>query len=208
MTPAMVTGVGNFGLHLGCGQATLAPANTIVNNEFVLMSTLVKSSGTPPDNVAIYKNGIPQPLVVNGPGGCPPNHAGWLAPGEYSTGLAPLDIGGRDDTGRGSFGSFMSGDIGEILVYQGTLSQTDREAVEKYLGERYAVATGVPPIKMTIGQCVRLRYPLAAFDYILEGSDTAGGPWTVVTNTRVTVGLEYQVVIDGYGKKYYQLRKP
>ena len=138
-------GVGNFGLHYGCGLATLTPENTIVNNEFAILSTLVKNSGAPPDNVEIYKNGTPPPLVRNGGAnsGCFPDHpaGGWLAPGEYSTGLATLDIGGRDDSGAGSFGDFHTGDIGEILVYQGTLSASDRTAVENYLGERYGVAT-------------------------------------------------------------------
>jgi hypothetical protein len=201
-------GVGNFGLHYGCGQATLAPADTVANNEFVIMSTLVKSAGDPPANVAIYKNGVPLLLAINGPGGCPPVHAGWLKPGEYQTGEAALDIGARDDSGAGSFGSYHIGDIGEVIVYRGTLSETDRAAVEQYLGDRYGLATGLPPIAMEIGRSVRLSYPLAAFDHILEGADNPTGPWTAVPNTPVIVGGQYQVVIEGPGNKYYQLRKP
>ena len=203
------TGVGNFGLHFGCGQGTTAPENTIVNDEFAILSTLVKSSGAPPANVAVFKNGIALPTVVGGPAGCLPNHAGWLAPGEYSTGLAPLDIGGRDDTGAGSFGSFHNGDIGEILVYQGTLSDTDRQAVEHYLGLRFGIDTTPPPIVLVDERCVRIRYSSAAVEFTLEETSSLNpANWGAVTPAPVVVGNSFEAIIPHVGTKYYRLRKP
>ena len=203
-------GEGNFGLHLGCGQATIADPGTILNNQFAIMSTLVKSTGVAPNNVEIYKNGIARGLSANGPGGCPPNHAGWLNPGEYKTGEATLDIGARDDTGGGSLGSFHNGDIGEVIVFQGSLSEADRQAVEAYLGERYGLTVTPPPVVLGITRAVVLSFPASAFNYILEGTDSLVEPvqWSPVTESRVLAGDIFKVTIESVGKQYYRLRKP
>ena len=202
-------GAGNFGVHYGCGQASATQPNTIANNQFVIMSTLIKSAGEPPANVAIYKNGIAQLMVAGGPGGCPPNHAGWLAPGEYLTGEAPLDIGARDDTGRGSLGAYHNGDIGEVLIYRGTLSDDDRTAVEQYLGARYGIDTTPIPVELVDERCVKIRYSSSAFEFALEGSSSLSpAGWSAVTNQPVRVGDSMEVIIPRDGTMYYRLHKP
>jgi hypothetical protein len=202
-------GSGNFGLHLGCGQGSTAPADTILSNQFAVLTTTVKSAGAPPANVAVFKNGVARPTELGGPGGCLPNHAGWLAPGEYSTGEAPLDIGGRDDTGAGTLNCFHEGDLAEMIVYQGTLSDADRAAVEQYLGVRYGINTTPTPVVLIDERCVKIRYSSAAFEFGLENSSSLSpANWSAVTNKPVLVGNAMEVIIPHVGTKYYRLRKP
>jgi len=55
---------------------------------------------------------------------------------------------GSMNSGSGD-GSFFTGDVAEVLMYNGVLSDTDRQAVEAYLMEKYNI--GVPePATMTL----------------------------------------------------------
>jgi hypothetical protein len=125
------SGAGNFGIHRGCGRATVTPANTISNNEFSIIATQFKPAGAAPANVAVFKNGVSAPTSVN--------QTGWIGGGNYNTATARINIGGRDDGGTGSLGSFHDGDIAEIIVFKRELSAAERSGVEKYLSEKYAV---------------------------------------------------------------------
>ena len=124
-------GAGNFGLHRGAFEATIAPPGTIQNNELVLMSVEVLPTGTPPDNIKIRKNGGLLPDSNDA--------TGWLAAGNYRTDLAPLDIGGRFDLSELALGAFHSGAIAEVIIYRGELSEGDRRNIENTLVAEYGL---------------------------------------------------------------------
>ena len=87
-------GSGNYGLHKGCSQATIAPAGTIANDTYYVMTTLVLGTGDSPANVNIYRNGGGQSVSDAG--------SGFVNAGSYDTSLAPLDVGIRNDYGSGA----------------------------------------------------------------------------------------------------------
>ncbi len=126
------SGVGNFGLHQGSGDAAVAPANTIANDTFVIMSTAVLTVGTSPNNINIYKNGAA--LTVSDDGG------GWLDAGAYRTDSSALDVGVRYDLSAGpGYNAYHDGDIAEIIVYTTTLTATARTHVDLYLMDKYDI---------------------------------------------------------------------
>jgi hypothetical protein len=75
-----------------------------------------------------------------------------------STNFAPISTGGMINPGAGyyiggvdgtrsgvDFNRTLAGDIAEILIYRGALSETDRLAVEQYLKQKYLVASSSGP---------------------------------------------------------------
>ena len=126
------SGTGNFGLHVGCSRATIAPVGTIASNTFYVMSTLILSSGNTPNNINFFQNGTAVlPLVDNA--------GGYANAGSYNIGSAPIDVGARNDFGSGNFNAFYDGDIAEVIIYQRTLSTAERSTVECYLGDKYGL---------------------------------------------------------------------
>jgi uncharacterized repeat protein (TIGR01451 family) len=125
------TGSGNFGIHKGCSNATIAPANTITNNTFNLMTNVVFATGTTPNNQAIYQNGTALTLANT--------LTGWVSAGSYSTSSRPIDIGARNDYGSGTYNAHHVGDIAEVLIYQRNLTTAERERVHSYLALKYGM---------------------------------------------------------------------
>jgi hypothetical protein len=118
-------GVGNFGLHTGCGYATVNTADPIANDTYYLMSTVVLPTGNTPSNLIFYKDGYG---ISRGDHG-----TGWTNAGAYETRSTTLDIGARNDFGSGTFDAYHVGDIVEIVIYQGALTNIDRQKIEAYL---------------------------------------------------------------------------
>jgi hypothetical protein len=108
-------GVGCYGLHRGGSDTTFTTNNTIANNVFNVMSTVIASSGSAPDNVAIYRNGVPLTLGASYGSGNP-QYPGWLAAGQYTTGGFELDVGGRFIASNSTFDGFHIGDIAEVII--------------------------------------------------------------------------------------------
>jgi len=139
---------GNFGLHRGDGNATVAAQDTITNNALTLMSTLVLTSGTAPLNsLAIYKNGAAVSLATVG--------SGWLATGDYATEAVPLDIGARRNGNSASYpdvapDAFHAGEIAEIIIYTTTLNSAQRIIVENYLAAKYGITLNSAAVKYNI----------------------------------------------------------
>ncbi len=88
-------GDGNFGLHKGHGNATIAPAGTILSDTFTLTTITVLPAGNSPANVTIHQDGTAL-SVAN-------DNQGYLNAGSYATDLRPIDIGGRNDGATGNF---------------------------------------------------------------------------------------------------------
>ena len=128
-------GAGNFGLHRGAFEATIAPPGTVQNGELALFSVTVQPTGNPPANVEIRKNG--------GLTGVATDNSGWLAAGQYRTDLAPLDVGARYDLSAPNLDGFHRGEIAEIVIYRGNLSVADRQAIENALATKYGLTLTV-----------------------------------------------------------------
>lgn len=127
---------GNFGLHRGSSQAAVTPGGTIANSTWYYFTTVVKSSGSTPANVAFYRFGNALSAANDS--------NGWLSSGSYRTESTSLDIGYRNDNQTGSFSAFHDGDIAEIIVYQRELSDTERQHIEYYLATKWALSN--PPL--------------------------------------------------------------
>jgi uncharacterized repeat protein (TIGR02543 family) len=125
------TGVGNFGLHRDGGDAAVAPAGTIANDIFGILTAAVLPTGSSPNNVDIWQDGTAL-SVAN-------DNAGWLNAGSYETVSNPLNIGARDDQGLGVYDAYHDGDIAEVIVFGSILNSAQRTIVENYLNAKYAI---------------------------------------------------------------------
>ncbi len=74
-------GNGNFGLHRGSSNAVVANANTIANDTFYVMSTVISTSGTTPTNVEFFQDGTALSDSTN--------LAGWLSARLLRAGFNP-----------------------------------------------------------------------------------------------------------------------
>ena len=127
-------GVGNYGLHTGCGNAAVAPDGTIPNNTYQMMSTLILNTGTTPANINTFRNGASVSVSNNG--------AGYTSAGSYETSTqnVPIEIGVRNDAYLGSsYNGFHVGNIGEIIIYTSTPTAIERRQVESYLALKYGL---------------------------------------------------------------------
>lgn len=138
---------GDYGLHRGSNNATLAATNRITNNEFVLMSTLVLTNGsTSLNSLRVYTNGTQIALATSG--------SGWLATGSYATNAVPLNIGARCNGNLGGCGvvdpdAFHEGNIAEMIVFAQTLNTAQRIIVENYLRAKYDLTLAPAAVKYT-----------------------------------------------------------
>ncbi|MBN2006662.1 MAG: tandem-95 repeat protein [Anaerolineae bacterium] len=128
---------GDFGLHRGNDNATLANTARVANDRFVVFSTFVLPNGTNAVNsLQVYTGGLQVPLSVSG--------AGWLVTGDYPTNAVPLNIGARCDGNQGGCSlvdpdAFHKGYISEIIVFTQTLNTAQRVIIENYLSAKYYV---------------------------------------------------------------------
>ncbi len=127
-------GQGNYGLHVGCGNAAVTANSTILNNTYYLMSSLILNTGTSPSNVNTFRNGASVGVSNDGSGFTP---AGSY---ETSTQNVPIEIGVRNDAYLGgSYNAYHVGNIGEIITYTSTPTATERRRIESYLALKYGI---------------------------------------------------------------------
>lgn len=125
---------GNFGLHKGCGRATVTSGNTISTGTPMLMTTMVLASGNVPNNIQIYKDGNSVSSFNT--------YGGWVHAGSYSTASSPMQIGMRNDYQTGNLDAQHNGLISEIILYKRFLSTTEQQQVECYLSNKYNLQLG------------------------------------------------------------------
>ena len=125
---------GNFGLHKGCGRATVTSGNIMDTGTPMLMTTMVLASGNTPNNIQIYKNGNSVSSLNT--------YGGWVNGGSYSTASSPMQIGMRNDYQTGNLDAQHTGLISEILIYKRSLSTTEQQQVECYLSNKYNLQLG------------------------------------------------------------------
>ena len=125
-------GEGNFGIHRGNFNATIAQDGAVSNEQLVLFSTTVLPVEGPSSNIVIHRNGGSRFVRVDS--------EGWLGSGEYRTDAVPLDIGGRFEVDSGLANGLHDGDIAEIVVYRGNLSDAERVLVEDALLAKHGLA--------------------------------------------------------------------
>ncbi|TAG06928.1 MAG: LamG domain-containing protein, partial [Cytophagia bacterium] len=128
-------GVGNYGLHIGCGRAAVAPDGTIPVGNYQMMSALILNTGASPSNVNIFKDGASMSVVNNG--------TGFTGAGAYETSTqnVPIEIGVRNDSYLGgSYDAYHQGNIGEIITYTSTPTVIERRRIESYLALKYGIS--------------------------------------------------------------------
>lgn len=214
--------MGNYGVHRAAGDSTFTQTNTFTfsNNQFYELAMVIKSTGNAPTNIAIYQNGVALPvtgyLEANAARG--PRDQGWLSPGDYPTGSSnsggnyELRIGATRDApltiGTNAVGNCWWGDIGEVIIYQGALSDADRMAVETYLGAKYGV--GLPSLQISVsGGNVVISYPAKLASYVLENTLSLTPPitWAPATPAPVLTGNQFSATYAASGQMYYRLRQ-
>jgi hypothetical protein len=112
--------------------------------------------------------------------------------------LAGTTIGGRESLtaptqlvlgAQQTLLNFLTGDIAEVRIYNGALSDTDRIASENSLRCKYGLGSGAPPAppaNLTATTDNRSAFldwspAVAADDYVLYRSANAAGPFSIVT---------------------------
>jgi hypothetical protein len=94
----------------------------------------------------------------------------------------------------------MHGDFAEILLFNSVLSTTDRQSLDLYLGNKYAILLGpVPKISFgpAVGGILPLSWPTPNLTYVLESTPSLSSPaWTPVPNTVTTANGTNTVSIN------------
>jgi len=138
-------GEGDFGLHRGGGNATVAATTRITAEQPYIFSTVVLTSGlVPTTSVRLYLNGTPAALTALA--------GGWLTSGTYPTTTVPLDIGARRDGNLPAYpdvapDAFHKGDISEVIVFTTPLNTAQQTIIENYLSAKYTIPLNVAATK-------------------------------------------------------------
>ncbi|MBM3846072.1 MAG: lamin tail domain-containing protein, partial [Verrucomicrobia bacterium] len=128
-------GVGNLGVSRGGQNAVVAPQQTITSNQLQIVTAQTLPIGVAPNNVRLWKNGIPLNLSIDG--------SGWLEVGAYRTNHHRMSLGARLAGGSGQINGYHDGDLAEFLVFRRDLDQSERAGIERYLADKYGL--DVPP---------------------------------------------------------------
>jgi hypothetical protein len=131
-------GSGNFGVHRGCSFAAIAPSTTIANSTFYIMGLLLLTTGNTPSNVNIFQNG--NSLTVSN------DQIGFYNAGSYpsANNSRSLVLGARSLVGNPSPDAYFTGDIAEVIWYNGPLSIVQRQQVEGYLAWKWGLVSNLP----------------------------------------------------------------
>lgn len=219
-------GVGEFGVHRAASGATITPNNLINTGQFYTMAMTIDSNDVAPANFTFYLDtglgtevsepvtGIP-PGSPSDPGG---TMNGWLSAGFYPIGTYEFHVGTSTDSGQATSGNTnaylgeWNGDIAELIIYQGQLTQADRKAVEAYLDDKYG--TGVPSLSIAAsGTNALISWPVALGtglegSFVLQSTTNLVHPnWTNATPSPAVIGGAQYVVTNGItAKKFYRLK--
>jgi hypothetical protein len=113
---------------------------------------------------------------------------------------------------RGDLFTKMKGDFAEIMIFGAALSDSDRTAIDAYLGGKYGIVVGALPsivIGPTAGANIPLSWPTSSF--VLESApNLTGSIWTVITNGVVSTGgtSSFTVNAASGGQQFFRLHKP
>jgi len=134
------TGSGNVGLHRGCSEAVVSPADAVGTSGGHVVVTRVLGTGTTPSNVKIDVDG--SAVTVTADDGTEPGISGWVDAGSYPTGSAALHLAHRD----GSQGdtdpapdAFFSGTLHELIVFSSALSDDAVAGISTALANEYGL---------------------------------------------------------------------
>lgn len=114
----------------------------------------------------------------------------------------PLDTGSPLRIGtRGDLFTKLKGELAELLIYSGGLSDTDRDRVVAYLQAKYFTATPTGPRIEVRPQGGNLMLEWTAAGAVLEEAPDITGPWTPVT----PAASPFQVTPSAQ-RKFYRLK--
>lgn len=112
---------------------------------------------------------------------------------------------------RGDQFTRMKGDIAEIVIYNRTLPQADRDALHTYLRKKYGFPGGETPPSLTVslsGKTLVLSWPSAAAGYDLEAAGQVTGAFAKVTEPIVPNGDQNTVSITtSDAARFFRLHK-
>jgi hypothetical protein len=128
---------GNFGVHNGCGNATVAQEQ-IVENTYVMMNLNLGTSETAPANVTVYKNGSQQ--------GVNNDNNGFYSAGSYpaSNNARYLIIGARLLFGYTDAESIHIGTIAELIWFKNPVTAQQQQQIEGYLSNKWGLQSALP----------------------------------------------------------------
>lgn len=130
------TGNGNVGLHLGCYEAVVSPADAVDTSGGHVVVTRVLSTGSTPSNVKMDVDG--SAVIVTADDGTVAGIAGWLDAGAYPTGSAALRIAHRQNFGYAP-DSFFSGTLHELIVFSSALTDEEVSKISAALANEYGL---------------------------------------------------------------------
>lgn len=78
---------------------------------------------------------------------------GWPSAGSYGTDSRKLVVGARDDIDNGSYSSYHSGDIAEIMLFDVALDAAARGAIEASSKTKYGLCAS----RWDVGSAMTLR---------------------------------------------------
>ncbi len=132
---------GRLGIHNGSGFSLKSSTPQVVQDEAMIATFVNKYEGSFPLTSTFYKNGSSYTI------GASNNATGEVLAqgGSYST-TTPLFIAGYNDgtwdgvAGSVTPGGMLNGQIGEIIIINKALNNSDREDVEKYLSQKWNIS--------------------------------------------------------------------
>jgi hypothetical protein len=120
----------NFGLHAGCSHADVTATN--IDMQWHVFTTVIAATGTKPSNVKFFIDGAQVATQLD-------DATGWPSAGSYGTEVRKLLVGARDDNDNGSYNSYHSGDVAEIMLFDVALDGIRRGAIELALKTKYGL---------------------------------------------------------------------
>lgn len=128
---------GNIGFHQGCSIASVAPTNSLTTNTYTMVTALLSTSGTKPNNTKIWKNGSSLSVTAD--------NGGFYSAGSYpyTNSNQRVRLGARVLNTQAA-DAFLAGDIAEIIWSRNVMSEADRQRVEGYLAWKWGLQASLP----------------------------------------------------------------
>ncbi|MDB6026088.1 MAG: Coagulation factor 5/8 type domain protein [Verrucomicrobiales bacterium] len=118
----------------------------------------------------------------------------------------PLGIGTRYD-----LRPKMNGDMAEILIFSAALSDQERQLLDSYVANKYAIlASPISLSVQTTGTNIDLAWPVTPLTLALETTlSLSPTNWVAVTNSITTAaGTNKFTINSAAGSRFYRLHKP
>lgn len=136
-----INNAGTIGLHQGCGNATLTTGGSLSAGNNTIISYILGTSGTTPDNSLIYINSTQYTSTKFG--------TGFYSAGYYpfANNAQKLNIGGRYiqyDIPPANPDVMHLGTIAELLWFNMPVSDVQRIQIEGYLAAKWGLQANLP----------------------------------------------------------------